>query len=399
MMRHEGERLSAWLDDELPPAERAEVEAHLAACEECAALLADLEAVDDLARELPAEAPARYFETFPERVRARVESTTRARSRAGGRLPVWTWAAAAVLLLAIVTPLTLDRLDHGGGTPTRQDPVAQPRQESAKLATRSNDREEPDDVAGADRHRAPETEGKRETGRARRLEERAGEPEPAFAAPPAPAPIGAAASRPQTPAPASETLPPPAAVPGRESRPAERWADAPSPDTASAPAEGEAREEALAAAPEARPQRAKDDRRAPGVVGEPAPVTAPVKGQGATPQALERSGGLTSVEKKTVPEDALPYARLARATPAGAAAWREHREAWRAFVSAHPQSRHADEARVRVIESGLEAWRAGADPEDLARARADGEAYLGRDDAKQRQRVRRALEDASESPR
>ena len=73
MTLHERERLSAWLDGELSPDERAEVEAHLAACEECAALLAEMGAVDELARELPVEAPAGYFETFPAGVRSRIE--------------------------------------------------------------------------------------------------------------------------------------------------------------------------------------------------------------------------------------------------------------------------------------------------------------------------------------
>jgi hypothetical protein len=109
--------------------------------------------------------------------------------------------------------------------------------------------------------------------------------------------------------------------------------------------------------------------------------------------------GLASAEKKAVGEDVLAFARLARRTPSDAVGWRELREAWRAFVEAHPGSRHADEARVRIIEAGLEAWRAGGDPDDLTRARADAEAYLARDDARQAERIRRALETAPESPR
>jgi len=66
-------------------------------------------------------------------------------------------------------------------------------------------------------------------------------------------------------------------------------------------------------------------------------------------------------------------------------------------VATRPRSRHVDEARVRVIEAGLEAWREGGEPEDLARAREDAEAYLARDDARLKQRVRGALE-AAEGP-
>jgi len=405
MTAHERERLSVWLDGELTPAERGEVEAHLAACEECAALLADMGAVDGLARELPAEAPPEYFETFPARVRARVESATRARPVAPAtrwQMPAWTWAAAAVLLLAVVTPLTLGRLDRSGA-PTRQDSLAQAPKEAPKLGTLSNDLKEQDEAAAADRDRAPKARGKQETGRERRLEERVGEPQPAFAAAPAPEPIGAAASRPQTPARAGGVAPPPAAAPApRASRAPERWADAAS-SNAAAPAtvEGEAREEGLTAAPGLRRQVAKDDVVTPDAAAEAAPVTAtvPLKGRAAAPQAVEVQADLASAEKKAVPEDTLTYARLARRPPSSAAGWRVHREEWRAFATAHPQSPRADEARVRVIEAGLEAWRAGGDPEDLARARADGSAYLDRDDARLKERVRRALETAPESPR
>lgn len=109
MSGHERERLSAYIDRELPPGERAAVEAHLAACPECAALLAELAAADEAAASLPAEAPDGYFEAFPGRVRARLEAR-RAAVPPARRVPVWTWAAAAALLLGVVAPLTLRQL-------------------------------------------------------------------------------------------------------------------------------------------------------------------------------------------------------------------------------------------------------------------------------------------------
>ena len=120
MSAHERERLAAWIDGELPPGERASVEAHVAECEECAALLADLEAVDGFARELPLEVPAGYFEGFPARVRSRIEAhgPRRGATRAGWRTPAWTWAAAAALLLGVVTPLTIARLGRDGAPET-----------------------------------------------------------------------------------------------------------------------------------------------------------------------------------------------------------------------------------------------------------------------------------------
>ncbi len=56
---HDTARLSDYLDGELPPAERAELEAHLAGCEACATALAELRAVVSEADRLPELAPER----------------------------------------------------------------------------------------------------------------------------------------------------------------------------------------------------------------------------------------------------------------------------------------------------------------------------------------------------
>lgn len=52
------DRLSEYLDDELPPRERAEVEDHLAGCAECSAVLADLRRVAARARALDSAGPS-----------------------------------------------------------------------------------------------------------------------------------------------------------------------------------------------------------------------------------------------------------------------------------------------------------------------------------------------------
>ena len=57
MSAHERERLSAYLDEELPAGERAEVSAHLVGCSECASRLSEMAALGERARELPQEAP------------------------------------------------------------------------------------------------------------------------------------------------------------------------------------------------------------------------------------------------------------------------------------------------------------------------------------------------------
>ncbi|HEX9188256.1 MAG TPA: zf-HC2 domain-containing protein, partial [Vicinamibacteria bacterium] len=90
---HERERLSAYLDGELPAAEAAGVAAHVASCAECATLLADMAAVDERFADTPVEAPEGYFDTYASRVRARIEAEPR---RAPRRVPAWAWAVAAV---------------------------------------------------------------------------------------------------------------------------------------------------------------------------------------------------------------------------------------------------------------------------------------------------------------
>lgn len=61
---HDTERLSDYLDGELAPVERAELEAHLAECSECAGTLDELRTVVTAARKLPDLPPER--DLWPE---------------------------------------------------------------------------------------------------------------------------------------------------------------------------------------------------------------------------------------------------------------------------------------------------------------------------------------------
>src|SRR5206468_3601629 len=107
MSEHVRDRLSAYLDQELVSMERTVVETHLHGCEACRWHLETLAAVDSAVRALPIEAPSGYFDALPGRVRARLERPAPRVRQVPLRLPAWTWAAAAALVLGVVTPLTM----------------------------------------------------------------------------------------------------------------------------------------------------------------------------------------------------------------------------------------------------------------------------------------------------
>jgi len=104
------DRLSDYLDGELAPAEHREVESHLATCQQCAAVLAELRQVVERARALTPRPPQ---EDLWAGVAARIEATQpptgllpfrRSDASAGARRLSFTLpqlAAAAVLLMAV----------------------------------------------------------------------------------------------------------------------------------------------------------------------------------------------------------------------------------------------------------------------------------------------------------
>jgi hypothetical protein len=89
--------------------------------------------------------------------------------------------------------------------------------------------------------------------------------------------------------------------------------------------------------------------------------------------------------------DAERFTALAGQRPRTAEAARALREVWRSFVMLYPRSALADEARVRTVESGLEAWRLGEEEADREIAREDARDYLAREDAAQPGRVEALL--------
>jgi hypothetical protein len=116
------EALSAYVDDEVSPAERSRIEAHLAACVDCTSRKTLLERASASLRTLPAPEP-----TMDEarRIREGVLRQTRRRPSArtrlwGGLRPVWAGAGAlALVVVAVVVGSVLLR-----GQPRHSDTTA-----------------------------------------------------------------------------------------------------------------------------------------------------------------------------------------------------------------------------------------------------------------------------------
>jgi hypothetical protein len=354
MSGHVLEQLSAYLDGELAGAQRAVVHEHLGACAACAQRLGELAALDELARALPAAAPPGYFEELPARVRARLQAQRRA-----PRIPVWSWAAAAALLLAVLTPAVLRRAPAPADAPARvqqlpapspAEPMGsplqlEPKEESlerhqlpsrpmAKPVVPQASTVPP--MVGALREAVPE--------RRKQAGEEAGDgyaAAPPTTAPAAPAPVG-------TPPPLARTVP--------------------------------ELDEAQRADEYAAGSRARDAER-------PRPETT----DGGAPRRMATGAAAKLADRQTA-ADTRYRILLAAAAPQDAAAARSIREAWRAFVRDNPTHFGTDEARIRVVEAGLTAYRLGGDTRDLDSVRADANAYLARPDAAQPDRVRALLQ-------
>jgi len=383
MSAHPVERLSAYLDDALPERERAAVQAHLGACPDCSRQLAQLAALDAAARAEPVEPPEGYFDTLPRRVLRRLEAEARPARAAWAlpfRLPVWSWAAAAALLVAVLAPLTW-RASGPAVQVSRQEaesrPLATPAAAAPGFALQSVPagpvaarQPRASAAAGIEQAEAPAPEGR--LALAGKLADqkvnRRKEAEPARA----PALPPQALSEAEADASArgeadrlKKVEPPPALAPA-----------APAPAALAAKTE---RADAAKLAPGAVP--------ATGFAPRPPEESAEAKddrGRGAVAVSAERSAG---PKGKASGFDAL----AARRPPRTAGEARALREAWHAFLASQPEGAQADQARVRAIEAGLAVWRLGRDPADLEALQAEAEDYLARPDAAQAERVRALL--------
>jgi anti-sigma factor RsiW len=396
------EQLSAFLDQELPDGVRLSIEEHLGACDACAGHLAELASVDEAARSLPFQEPVGYFDDFASRVRGRL--TVRPRRT----LPVWSWAAAAAVLLAVVTPLALRERSAPAPAAIMQKEAPARAADAAPPAMAPGPQAPPAGAGagaseGADRG-FMDARGRRasEAERQGRLERRdrpadalefqsrlsrdkaeaaAEPPRPAATAPPArleeqtaeklkslgyAAPPLASGQRPHGPHPQQYTPPPAAPAPAEESL------------ASSAPVV----DETLDGVRDTDMAQEKDDRFPRAKRSAPRPQAAPADGT-AGGAAAETKLGATSSLQKSVP------------APTGDDA-RRRREAFRRMAREHPDGASADASRVGTIEEGVRAYRLDGRPEDRAIAERDGRAYLARPDALQAPRVRALLRELSE---
>jgi Putative zinc-finger len=421
------EQLGAYLDGELEASARAAVDAHLRECAECGAHLLDLSAVDDAARALPLSVPEGYFDEFAPRVRSRLARKTPARWRP----PVWGLAAAAALLLAVITPLALQ--EHRAAAPTTAVDRAAPAPAAPEPAAPSGGVFERDRTVGYKQDEGlrqiapPTTAAAPMTG----------------AVPQAPAPgavaskdqdhfeerprdlrlargdqIGAATGRAE---PSSAPALPAEAELARAKAEPKRENAATEPGTADeAKAQGKLSDEQLeklrsagyvAPAPPPVAQRQHGPRSQSAVPSAAAPrksTAAPEskdKERFATPPDEKAAGAdapagdlQEQVEVTTQPRDTgqglawAKYRSLADGDPPrsdGDA--RLLREAWRTFAGENPDHPQADEARVRAVEAGVLAYRLGRRQQDREIALRDGRAYLDRPPSPQAARVRAAL--------
>jgi hypothetical protein len=354
---HVSERISAYIDRELPASERAVVDAHLRDCAECARAVQEMRAVDALARDHEVPAPAGYFDALPSRLRARLVP------RARTRVPAWAVALAAGLAVAVLAPLALRQ------SPTPLPPAREAASSAALPAPASPE--------------APRVTP------------------PTAAAPPAPATQGGIA--PQRAGEETVRRERAAAAAGpralRKSAAEPARADAPTAGFATQPTEATSAEDARGAA---GANQVAPPPAAPAAAAE-AEALDPEEEEDATPLVSDDSApprkAADTVAGAAPPRSAAPPApgaqerlrSLSSRTMRSAAEARALRDAWQTFVREDPEGAHADVARLRALEAGAAAWRLGGQRDDRAQVEKDAREYLRRPDGAHKERVRALL--------
>lgn len=114
------DRLPEFADGGMPSEARRELERHLHACEACAATWDAVRALSVTRPAVPADLEARIRDAVRGEVSTAPDGVLRLDSRRGVdrtrmRPPAWMLGAAALLVLAVGTPLMIDRVPSGNG--------------------------------------------------------------------------------------------------------------------------------------------------------------------------------------------------------------------------------------------------------------------------------------------
>ncbi len=380
MTVHLAERLSPYLDGELSPAETASVAAHLRECPACSERLAELAAVDELAQGLTVAAPPGYFEAFPARVREKLPPG----ARPARRLPLWALAAAAVLLIAVITPLSLRERSFG---PSVAEPA---RSLGAPPASAGGPPAKPgalDDLGyqearreadlGLERKDTAAPSGSRLAAEGERAVAKQALPPPAAPPPTMPEVASGDARQGSVGGVADQTRPAAAKARGPwyqgQVQSPSALATLPPDQIGGAENQGVAQGKAVA---EQRPRPEREPAADARIEPEPAAASA---------RSEKTTAPLPDKDERTGLE------ALAARQPRNATEARAVREAARLFAAENPSDAQADRARVLVVESGALAFRFSHDPADRERVEVDAKAYLARADAQQAARVRALL--------
>jgi Putative zinc-finger len=417
MSAHPHERLSAFLDDELAAQERGEIEQHLRTCAECAQELSELALLDRLGRALEIEVPEGYLEALPARLRPRLRTARPARRRI---VPMWALAAAALVLIGLLVPITWQRHRPELSAPTPESRAAAPAPEqhaerasepaptvapsatapqSVRLtvpaASESIPAERPQaidrvgqDFAAPPRATQPAARPEADeyskanddlkalgySGNAQReLREEPAKPRAddartrQFGPTTGGAPAATAPGR--APANAPTAVPPPTAPPA---------------------ATGAAVAKSAAPPPPAAPEPAVAARTATGTLELDDESARAKRERGAADsfEAIEREDRRDEEPKLSKKARSESFAEIANRPLHTAAEARRQRRAWREFADLHASDPRADEARVRAVEAAARAYVLSGDARDKQTLAEDLKDYLRRDDAKQKDRVR-----------
>lgn len=118
------DRLPDLARGELPLEERRDVEGHLGGCEACTETWSTVRALEGSRPAVPAGLESRIRTAVRAADEAAQDGVLRLEPRARPRIPSWALGAAALMVLAIGTPLVVDRISEAPVVPDDDEELA-----------------------------------------------------------------------------------------------------------------------------------------------------------------------------------------------------------------------------------------------------------------------------------